>query len=458
MNASGRSSLELALAGEWARKSFAELVGGAKNIIGGPFGSNLTRADYVPEGIPVIRGSNMERMGRYIGGKYTFVSPDKADALATSQVAPGDIVVTQRGTLGQVSIVPSGQHERYVVSQSQMGVHVEGGDPLFVFYLLKSPIFLEYLDGTTIQTGVPHINMGILRSWEVTVPSKKDQQAIAAVLAALDDKIELNQRLTESLEAVVRSLFKSWFFDFDPVHAKAGGRPTDLPDNLDALFPNGFSEQGLPAGWRHQPLSEVVKVVKGASYKSDDLQSSTTALVTLKSFQRGGGYKIDGLKAFTGAYKQSQVIVPGELIVAATDVTQAAEVIGQPAIVPNTDSFQVLVASLDTFILRPNNKVLAPWFLERLLRARNFPVIAQQYATGTTVLHLSPKVFDDFDLPILPSALLQEATDFIGELIKREQRTYEQSNNLVDLRNTLLPKLLSGELRIADAEKRIAVA
>lgn len=123
---------------EWMRKTFSELVGGRQNIIGGPFGSNLTQADYVPKGVPVIRGSNMGQMGRYIGGEYAYVSPEKSDALASNQVVPGDIVVTQRGTMGQVSIVPSGQYDRYVISQSQMGVRVEGSDTLFIFYLLKS--------------------------------------------------------------------------------------------------------------------------------------------------------------------------------------------------------------------------------------------------------------------------------------------------------------------------------
>ena len=119
-------------------RPFRSLWEDARTLLVAPLVQTLLKRYYVPKGVPVIRGSNMGQMGRYIGGEYAYVSPEKSDALASNQVVPGDIVVTQRGTMGQVSIVPSGQYDRYVISQSQMGVRVEGSDTLFIFYLLKS--------------------------------------------------------------------------------------------------------------------------------------------------------------------------------------------------------------------------------------------------------------------------------------------------------------------------------
>jgi type I restriction enzyme S subunit len=91
------------MAGDWKAQPFADLIGGRANVIGGPFGSNLTQADYVDDGVPVVRGNNMGQFGRYIGGEFAYVSERKAKQLAPNQVLPGDIIVTQRGTLGQVS-------------------------------------------------------------------------------------------------------------------------------------------------------------------------------------------------------------------------------------------------------------------------------------------------------------------------------------------------------------------
>src|SRR5207253_1678655 len=127
------------------------------------------------------------------------------------------------------------------------------------------------------------------------------------------------------------------------------GRDPGLPKPLADLFPYSFEDSELgeiPNGWKITPVGELVETVKGRSYKSEELIESDTALVTLKSFARGGGYRPDGLKSFAGTYKPEQVVKPGELVIACTDVTQAAEVIGRPAIVRGTAGYRTLVASL----------------------------------------------------------------------------------------------------------------
>ena len=197
-----------------------------------------------------------------------------------------------------------------------------------------------------------------MRRTSSRLPSREEQCAIARVLGALDDRIELNWRTSETLEEMARALFRSWFMDFDPVRAKAEGRPSGLPPDVDALFPASFegSELGeIPAGWEVKTLGDVAQTIRGRSYRSVELAESDTALVTLKSFSRGGGYRPDGLKAYTGRYRPEQVVRPGELVIACTDVTQAAEVVGRPAIVQPNAQFETLVASLDTLIIRPYN-------------------------------------------------------------------------------------------------------
>ena len=210
---------------EWIEATIEDIAAPSRNaLVGGPFGSNLVSRDYVSEGVPVIRGQNMG--SRWIAGDFVFVTPQKAKSLEANLARPGDIVVTQRGTLGQVSLVPSASFKRYLVSQSQMKVTVnrEIADPLFFYYVLSSAEQQAYVRQNAIQTGVPHTNLGILRATPVPVPPLKEQRAIAHILGTLDDKIECNRRMNATLEAMARALFKSWFIDFDPVHAKVALR------------------------------------------------------------------------------------------------------------------------------------------------------------------------------------------------------------------------------------------
>jgi type I restriction enzyme S subunit len=297
----------------------------------------------------------------------------------------------------------------------------------------------------------PFISQGDARLLEIAYPPLLEQRAIAHILGTLDDKIELNRRMNETLEQVARALFKSWFVDFDPVRAKAEGRDPGLPSEITDLFPDSFEESELgeiPKEWDVVQLRELTDTVKGRSYKSEELVDSDTALVTLKSFARGGGYRPDGLKPFTGTYKPEQVVEPGELVIACTDVTQAAEVIGRPAVVRGTAGYRTLVASLDTMVVRPRHPSMTRAFLYFLGRTDAFVAHTYAHTTGTTVLHLAKEAVPSFKFA-LPKAQLVEAFDSIASrALNRIQATEEESGTLAALRDALLPKLISGELRV----------
>ena len=164
-------------------------------MVGGPFGSDLVSKDYVDDGVPVIRGQNMG--AKTVSGSFVFVNQEKARSLEANMARPGDVVFTQRGTLGQVSLVPNGPFERYLVSQSQMKVSLnrEAVDPEFFYYLFSGPAQQEAIRLNTIQTGVPHINLGILAAIPVPLPELTEQRAIARGLSDADALIESLEQL-----------------------------------------------------------------------------------------------------------------------------------------------------------------------------------------------------------------------------------------------------------------------
>jgi type I restriction enzyme S subunit len=327
--------------------------------------------------------------------------------------------------------------------------------PSYLHNLCRWELFTEFSVRTSKGAKMPRGDKDALIQFQFPLPSIDEQGAIAQVLSSLDDRITLLRETNSTLEAIAQALFKSWFVDFDPVRAKSEGR---LPDGMDeataALFPDSFEETELglmPRGWKATRVAEVAEVVKGKSYSSKDLvETHHTALVTLKSFERGGGFRMDGFKPYSGAYKAAQIVRAGDLILAYTDVTQAAELIGKPAIVVGVNEFQTLVASLDVGIIRPNEAVCGKQFLYGLFRTDAFQAHTLAHTSGTTVLHLAKDGVGSYVF-LLPNFPLIHAFEEIASTVgERKQINSDAIRTLANLRNTLLPRLISGQLRVAE--------
>jgi type I restriction enzyme S subunit len=335
--------------------------------------------------------------------------------------------------------------------------HVVQGNHLmntrFLMYSLINTDITPYLTGAVM----PKLTQGNLNNIPITCPPMEIQQSVVEFLGGVDDRISLLRETNTTLEAIAQAMFKSWFVDFDPVHAKQQGRiPEGMDEATAALFPDSFEESELglvPKGWRITKVSDVADVIKGKSYKSSELtETYHTALVSLKSFERGGGFRMDGFKPYTGSYKPNQLVKAGDLIVAYTDVTQAAELIGKPAIVIGVSEYQTLVASLDVGVVRPNESVMNRQYLYGLFMTENFQAHTFSHTSGTTVLHLAKDGVGSFEFACPPIEILRVYSDLTESIVSRCQINSDQIRTLTNLRDTLLPKLISGTLRIEDAK------
>lgn len=291
-------------------------------------------------------------------------------------------------------------------------------DQRFLAAVIGSQAFSDYVVGVQTGSAVPHISGGQIGDFEFRLPPIEEQQSISSTLNAIDEKIESNKR-AEFL--------------------------------INELASDAFQAVVLQNESKLTPLGDITTVVKGRSYKSAELADSTTALVTLKSIDRNGGYKVNGLKPYVGDYKPSQIVAPGEIVVAQTDLTQGAEVVGRGVRVPASPEYETLVASLDLAIVRPADGMPVEYLLG-LLTSDDFREWCRSRVTGTTVLHLAKDAIPTWPAPLVSPEKQRAFADDVGVLYQRLDSLAVETAQLIALRDALLPALLSGRIRAADLE------
>jgi type I restriction enzyme S subunit len=328
-------------------------------------------------------------------------------------------------------------------------------DGAFLAYwlLANKPDLLASVDHAGHGTG--RLVTETLKEKTVLLPPLAEQKAIAAVLGALDDKIELNRRMNATLEAMARALFQSWFVDFDPVRAKLDGRPPAALDPATAaLFPDSFQDSPIgpiPRGWSVKDLGEMAGFDKGLSYKGEGLaDEGGMPMVNLGCFTGRGLFNAGRVKRYTGEYRERHLVNAGDLVVANTDMTQNRVIIGSPALVPELNGAKQFLFTHHVFAVRfkPGSEIWRRYVFFTLLKPE-FREIAEGFSIGTTVLALPRDGLMNYSLCLPPVPLLEAFEKQVGPLLAAVDANRHQSRALATLRDTLLPKLLSGELAIA---------
>ena len=423
------------------------------SIAVGPFGSRMKADVYTPSGVPVIRGTNISK-DRAWRNDWVYVSDDFADGLPNCNVREGDLVFPHRGSIGEVAMVP-GDRARYMLSSSLMKFRpdLEKISPLFLLYYFRSDAGRAEIMRFASQVGTPGIGQPLtsLRQFRVPLPPRGEQERLASILCSIDDKIEMNTRMNATLEAIKRALFKSWFVDFDPVRAKMAGRETGLPREIAELFPDRLMDSVLgeiPKGWGIGTLAQHFEVAKGVSYKGRGLGRDGVPLHNLNSIHEGGGYKYDGIKFYAGEYASRHVVRPGDVIIANTEQGHDRFLIGYAAIVPSFFG-EHGIFSHHLYRLRPRrNGELSNPFLQQLLNSPMMHGLVSGYANGTTVNMLPVDAVQKPILPIPPRKMIDSFDALAMEIEHYREQAVGESRTLKAIRDVLLPKLVSGDLRV----------
>lgn len=391
-----------------------------KMTFGFAFKSNeFTESD---SDIRLLRGDNVGQ-GRLRWDGARRIPADRAQEFAGYELERGDVVVAMdrpwiaaglKWSIVREADLPSLLVQRVARLRSNSAELDQG----FLAALIGGKAFTDYVIGVQTGSAVPHISGGQIGAFEFRLPSLPEQRVIAAALGALDDKIESNRRAAELISDLITAEFGRVVGAYEPSFV---------------------------------PLGEVTDVIKGRSYKSVELAASSTALVTLKSIDRNGGYKADGLKPYTGPFKPNQEVRPGEIVVAQTDLTQGAEVVGRGVRVPGVRDFDALVASLDLAIVRPKDDMPTEYLLG-LLTSDSFRQWCRSRVTGTTVLHLAKDAIPTWPAPLVSRPAQEKYAVFARALLTRMDSLEAEIQRLAALRDALLPELLSGRIQVPTDE------
>ena len=381
-------------------------------------------SEYVPSGIPFWRSKEIiEKFNRKNISTDLFISNEKYQEIKSKFGVPqqNDILLTSVGTLGIPYLVQS--DEQFYFKDGNLtwikNINNELLNPLFLFKWLASSIGRESLSEITIGSTQEALTISGLKTLELLLPPLEEQKAIAEVLSSFDDKIDLLHRQNQTLESLAQTLFRQWFIE----EAKEE--------------------------WEEIKLGDFVDCITGYSYKSDHLNDSNNALVTLKNFARDGSFRLDGFKEFTGTkYKDSQIVKHGDLVVSHTDITQEADIIGNPVLVVDMGRYDNLIITMDLMKVESKVDWLSKEFLYYLFRTEDFKFHCLGNSNGTTVLHMSRKTIPEYKIKIPNIKRIEDFTNDVKEILQKQYVNILQIQTLENLRDTLLPKLLSGEVRI----------
>ncbi|NCC51128.1 MAG: restriction endonuclease subunit S [Spartobacteria bacterium] len=422
-----------------------------KGVQTGPFGSQLHQKDYVSHGTPII---TVEHLGenRILMNNVPLVSEEDTERLRKYQLVEGDIVFSRVGSVDRRAYIRNEQ-EGWLFSGRCLRVRPDPKkiNPYYLSAYFGLPSFKEYIRSIAVGATMPSLNTALLEGVPVILPPANQQNLIASIARSIDDKIELNQRMNETLEGMARAVFKSWFVDFDPVHAKARGRqPEGMDAATAALFPATFNENGIPEGWSTTEIGEKTSIygggtpsTKNAAFWNGDIHWTSPKDLSGQSHP----VLLDTERKITlkGLEKISSGLLP-----AGTVLMSSRAPIGYIAIA------EVPLAVNQGYVAMVPDKGLPNTYIWQWI-GQNMEEIKSR-ANGSTFQEISKKNFRTIPVIVPDECVLKAYHAIVNSLYQRIVSNVRESNILASLRDALLPKLISGEIRIGEAEEAVREA
>jgi type I restriction enzyme S subunit len=419
------------------RASLADLVRGGVLRFGD--GYRTKRSELGASGFPILRVAQVAAGSIRAASAPEYVREEFRRAIGPKLARIHDVVLTTKGTFGRRAYVRQ-EDADYVYSPQVCWFRVidySRLDPRYLYSWIGSPDFAHQARGMKSQTDMAdYLSLRDLARITVPLPPMRMQRAIATILGTLDEKIELNRRSNQTLEAMARALFRSWFVDFDPVRAKADGRDAGLPPPLANLFPDVIEESEIgaaPRGWRIGSLNELGRFLNGLALQRYS-PAAGLSLPVIKIAQLRSG-RTKGADRASAGIPNDYVVTDGDVLFSWSGSLECVLWAGG-------------LGALNQHLFKVTSREYPKWFLY-LWIDYHLPAFRRiAAAKATTMGHIQRRHLTEARVVVPPPALIELADRILSPLVDAIVARGTQSSALEATRDTLLPRLLSGELRV----------
>lgn len=430
----------------WQDTTIGEIIqkeGGSVKT--GPFGTTLKAAEYSQHGVPLISVGEIGDGVLTIHEKTPRISAAVIERLPDYLLETGDIVFGRKGAVDRSALIGTAEHGWFLGSDGIRLRLGSGCDAAFISYALRTKASRSWIMQNATGSTMASLNQGIIARIPVLLPPLPEQRAIAAVLSALDHKIVLNRRMNETLEASARALFRDWFVDFGPTRTKMAGMAPYLAPDIWQLFPGTLDDVGKPEGWIWSTIGKEVEAVGGSTPSTKDaaLWDGDIAWTTPKDLS-GLNSPVLMQTGRTISEAGLQTISSG-LLPAGTVLMSSRAPVGYLAIT------QIPLAINQGYIAMRCNGRVSNWHAY-LWAKENMDAIIQN-ANGSTFQEISKANFRPLPILVGDQGVRDRFDDVVRPMFEQIIANERESRTLAETRDLLLPKLMSGEIRVAQAEK-----
>jgi len=371
----------------------------------GPFGSQIKKEFFVSKGLKVYGQENIFKNDFSLGSRY--ITNERFDMLSSCELKPNDLIISMMGTIGFMVIVPK-NIQKGIMDSHLLRIRIDENkiNNKFLLYALRSPIIQNQIDSFSVGTIMPGLNSKIIKQLFFPIPKLSEQEKIAKILSDLDTKIENLQKQNKVLEQTAQTLFKSWFVDFDGV--------TEFDD----------SELGkIPKGWKVEHLVDNCNIITGKLNSNAAINNGRYSFFTCAK---------ENYKTNTYSFDCEAILLAGNNAVGDFSVKYFSgkfDVYQRTYVITIKDS-----SSLDYFYLLLSIKKALEFF--------------QSISYGTATKYLTMTILEPFPILIPDSNSLKKFSQITNPFLKQIMKNYTELENLTNIRNSLLPKLMSGEIRV----------
>lgn len=401
--------------------------------------------DFVETGIPFVNGGHIIN-GKIDISQLNYISEKKYSQLCAGKASRGDILFSLRGSLGKCVRNP---FEKAAIASALVIVRPnEEIDRDYLFYVMNSPFFVK--QGENNDNGSVQINLSvdILKSFSIPLPSMGKQKKISFFLDSIDKKIDNNNAIAAELEGMAKDLYDYWFVQFD--FPDENGKP--YKSSGGKMVWNEELKREIPEGWEVDKLGKHITSSRGISYNSATLEGDGVPMINLASFGVDSNYKPAGIKTYNGQYDADKILHPFDLIMCNTQQTAidpTKDIIGKAMLVPDIFDGDV-VSSHHVTTITPDVDELK-YYLYGTCKTTWFHKYIVGFASGTNILGLDFKGFEDYLMPLPPMRLLKKFATAIKNIESEKNLIITKNAELASLRDFLLPMLMNGQVKVKGA-------